>query len=56
MFNTFFNHDFYEVMCKNGVQLSMPQMTIWRMRTAGWIPNTTNTRSEYVIHAAFPLQ
>jgi hypothetical protein len=26
-----------------------PQMTIWHMRCA-WIPNTTNTRSEYVKH------
>jgi len=31
-------------------------MTMWRMRIAGWIPKTTNTHSEYVIHIAFPLQ
>jgi hypothetical protein len=31
-------------------------MTIWRMRIAFWIPNTTNTHSEYLILIAFPLQ
>ena len=33
-----------------------PQMTIWRMRIARWIPKATNTRSEYVMLIAFPLQ
>ena len=31
-------------------------MTIWRMRVACWIPNSTNTRSQYVALIAFPLQ
>ena len=31
-------------------------MTIWRMRIACWIPEATNTPSEYVILTAFPLQ
>ena len=31
-------------------------MTIWRMRIASWILNTTNTHSQYVILVAFPLQ
>jgi len=31
-------------------------MTIWRMRTACWIPKATDTHSEYVIFNAFPLQ
>ena len=31
-------------------------MAIWHMRTACWIPKTTNTHSEYVIPIAFPLQ
>ena len=31
-------------------------MTLWRMRTAGWIPKATNTHSEYAIILAFPLQ
>jgi hypothetical protein len=30
--------------------------TILRMLIAGWIPKATNTRSEYVILIAFPLQ
>jgi len=31
-------------------------MTIWRMRTACWIPKATETHSEYVILEAFPGQ
>ena len=31
-------------------------MTIWRMRTACWIPKAKNTHSEYVILIAFPRQ
>ena len=31
-------------------------MTIWRMRIACWIPDSTTTHSEYVIHIAVPLQ
>ena len=38
------------------VQRGRPQMTIWRMRIACWIPKDTNTHSEYVIRIAFPLQ
>jgi len=34
----------------------MPQMTIWRMIIAWWIPKVTYTYSEYVILNAFPLQ
>jgi hypothetical protein len=34
-----------------------PQMTIWRMRIACWIPEATDRHSEYVILIAlFPLQ
>jgi len=33
-----------------------PQMTIWRMRTACWVPKATNTLSECVIVIAFPLK
>ena len=43
-------------MVKNIAQLGRPQMTIWRVRIAYWIPKTTNTHSEYVILIAFPLQ
>jgi hypothetical protein len=41
---------------KNVVQRGRPQMTIWCMLIACWIPNATNTHSEYVILIAFPLQ
>jgi len=34
----------------------MPQVTIWRMRIACWIPITTDTNSGYVVLTAFPLQ
>jgi hypothetical protein len=43
-------------MLKNTVDLDKPQMTIWRMRIACWIPKATDTHSEYVILIAFPLQ
>jgi hypothetical protein len=33
-----------------------PQMTVWLIRVASWIPKTTNTHSEYVILTALPLQ
>ena len=36
-------------MWKNIVEPGRPQMTIWRMRIACWIPKATNTHSEYVI-------
>jgi hypothetical protein len=43
-------------MWKNNVKPGRPQVTIWRMRIACWIPKSTNTDSEYVILTAFPLQ
>jgi len=43
-------------MWKNTVETDSPQMKIWRMRVACWIPKATNTHSEYVILVAFPLQ
>ena len=43
------NRAVYEIMWKNIVELDRPQMTIWRMRLACWIPNSTNINSEYVI-------
>ena len=56
MFINFFfffeNLDIYEIMWKI---LYRPQMTIWRMRIACWIPKT-NRLSDYVIFIAFPLQ
>ena len=47
---------FYEIIWKNIVDLGRPQMTIWRMRFACWIPKATNTFSEYVMLIAFSLQ
>jgi len=37
------NHAVYEIMWKDTVQPGRPQMTIWRMRIACWIPKATNT-------------
>jgi hypothetical protein len=38
------------------IEPDRPQMTIWRMRIACWEPKATNTRSQYAIIIAFPLQ
>jgi hypothetical protein len=46
----------YEIIWKNIVERGRPQMAIWRMRIACWIPKATDTHSEYVILTAFPLQ
>jgi hypothetical protein len=43
-------------MWKNFVEPDRPQMTIWRMRIACWMPNATNTHSVYVLLIAFSLQ
>ena len=45
-----------EIMWKNIIKPVRTQMTIWRMRTACCIPQTTDTQSECVILIAFPLQ
>ena len=57
MFNKFFfeSRTVYEIMWKNFVEPSRPQMTIWRIRIACWIPKATNTQSECIIPIAFPL-
>ena len=36
-------------MWKNIVERDRPQMTIWRMCIAWWIPKATNTHLEYVL-------
>ena len=53
--NTFYykNRAVYQIMWKNIAKSDRPQMTIWRMRISCWIPNTTNTHSEYVILITF---
>jgi hypothetical protein len=49
----FENRAVYEIMWQNIVQLGKPQVTIWRMRIAWWIPKTTNIYPEYVITITF---
>jgi len=57
MFNIFFlNHSNYEIMWKNIVASDRPQMKLWRMRIAWWVPKASNTHMHYVILIAFPLQ
>ena len=53
---TFFfeNRAVYEIVWKNFVERGRPQMAIWRMRIACWVPKATDTHSEYVILVAFP--
>ena len=43
-------------MWRNIVEPDRPQMTIWYMPIACWLPKATNTLSEYVIVIAFPQQ
>jgi len=45
-----------EIMWENIVERGRPQVTIWRMRIACWVPKATNTCSEYVILITFPLR
>ena len=54
--NVFRNRAVHEKMWKNIVEPGRPQMTIWRVRIACWIPKATDTHSEYVILLVFPLQ
>jgi hypothetical protein len=46
---------FYEIRCKNIVELDRPQTT-WRMRISCRIQKTTSPHSEYIILMAFPPQ
>jgi len=45
----------YEITWKNILELGRPQMTIWRVRVACWIPKATDTYLGCVILIAFPL-
>ena len=38
------------------VEVDRPQMTVWCIHVACWIPKATNTHTEYVILFALPLQ
>jgi hypothetical protein len=40
----------YEIMSKNMVEPDRPQMTIWRMRIACWIPKATDTFTIFNTH------
>ena len=50
------NRAVYEIMWKNTVQPGRPQIKIWRMHIACWIPKATNTKSEYAILTVFLMQ
>jgi len=52
----FENCAIYEVIRKNAVEHGRTQKTIWRMRTACWIPKATNRNWVCVILTALPLQ
>jgi hypothetical protein len=52
----FFNRAVNEIMWKNIVELDRPQMTIWCLCIACWIPKAKNTYSEYHNTFCFPLQ
>jgi len=62
--NTHFEFDNYffkklvlcDIIWKNIVEPCRPQMTVWCMCLACWIPNATNTCLEYVILITFVLQ
>ena len=52
-FFSFENRAVCEIMCKNIVELNGPQLTVWHVRVACWIPKATNTLSGYVIPIVF---
>jgi hypothetical protein len=58
VFNKFLpeNRAVYEIIWKNTVEPSRPQMIIWRMRIACWIHKDTDTHREYVIIIALLRQ
>ena len=56
-FSNFFDtHAVYGIMWKNIVELDRPQMVIWHMHIALWIPEATNTCSECAVLTDFLLQ
>ena len=58
MFNNIFfeNRAVYEIMWKNIVQPGRPQITIWRMRSACWIPKATTHTHTICNTYCFPMQ
>ena len=55
-FFSFENRAIYEIMWKNIVERSRPQVTMWHMHIACCLPKATDTKSCCVILIAFPLQ
>jgi len=56
MLSNLFNRAVYDIMYENIVELGSQQMTIWCLRVAYSIPESTNTNSVCVILIACPLQ
>jgi len=54
-FSFFENHVIRDIMWKNIVERGRPQMTIWCMHVACWIPKATDRHSECIILTAFAL-
>ena len=52
----FENRAVYEITWENIVERGRPQMTVWLMRVAYFIPKATNIHTGYVTLIAFPLQ
>ena len=55
-FFVFENLAVYEIMWKNIVEPERPQVTIWRIRIACWIPKATNAHTDCVTLTNFPPQ
>jgi len=53
---SFENSALYDILWKNIVEPVRPQMTLRCIVISCWIPQATNTHSEYVILIAFQLQ
>ena len=43
-------------MVKNFVEPARPQVTIWRIQIAYWVPKAKNTQSDYLMPPGFPLK
>jgi len=48
VFSNLFYRAVYEIMWKNILERDRPQITIWSMRIACWIPKVTNTQTQFV--------
>ena len=50
------NYTVNEIVWKNIAVPGRPQMAMWCVHIAGWIPKATNTYSQYTLLTDFPLQ